>query len=109
MNHYCIDYGCEAAWAGYYDGIDAIPGALIKYACVDACYHQLCACTSWCNVDYPLSLKKHSALYNLIRAVMPLVIKRCLSILIDGFLHDINSDDEQINQMQDNHDIFGLC
>ena len=36
-----IDYGCEAALAGYCEGIHKIPHRLVTYALADICYKQL--------------------------------------------------------------------
>lgn len=98
-SNHCIDYGCEAAWAGFYEGVDAIPGALVKYACVDACYHQLCKGAFFCGIEYPVTLKKHALLYTITRAVMPLFIKSCIANVIDIFLNSSCNSDQENDQL----------
>ncbi len=100
MKDFYIDYGCEAAWTGYYDGIDAIPGALIKYTCVDSCYHQLCKGAQLVRFDYPSSIKQHAIVYGIARVVTPILIKRCISQIIDtilGGLYDCDQENDLMN------------
>jgi hypothetical protein len=103
----CVDYGCEAVWAGYYDGIDTIPGALLKYGCIDACYYQLCSCAQFFQCDYPYELKQHSWAYALTRILVPMFIKRCIGTIIDCILDELSNCKEQENgQMLTAQDFF---
>lgn len=99
IKNYAIDYSCEVAWTGYYDGIDAIPGALIRYACIDTCCHQLCKAGHFFEIDYPDTLKKHVLLYSAARVLTPLFIKRCIGIIIDTILNQLSECDEENDQM----------
>lgn len=82
-SNHLIDYGCEAAWAGFFRGIDTVPGALIKYACVDVCYRQICNLAYQTHLDYPQSLKRNGLIYAAIQTSMPLIGKHCIGRFID--------------------------
>lgn len=87
-----IDYGCEAAWAGYYEGVETIPGALMRYAFIDACYCQLKIGACYYNLDFPQSFKKHAMLCNLSRVLMPLLVKRCIGLCLDHLFKSLQAD-----------------
>lgn len=88
-----IAYGCEAAWAGYYDGIDMIPQSLLRYALVDVCYLQMQHGAHYCGFDYPHSIKQHYTVYNLMRVLLPLFCKRCIGSVLDACIENGNHDE----------------
>lgn len=92
-NH-CIDYGCEAAWSGYYHGIDSVPGTLIKYACIEMAYNQLCSSASLIGIDYPQALKRNAHIHTIIQLLIPLVIRHAIAYSIDYVLAHTQDESE---------------
>jgi hypothetical protein len=104
IKNYCIDYGCEAVWAGYYEGLDAIPGACIKYACVDACYHQLSRGAQILEIDYPARIKNRATFLSIARVFIPLFTKRCIAQIFDTILNHFWDCDQENDKLWQAHD-----
>lgn len=104
INSYCIDYGFEALWAGYHDGIDTIPSALIKYGCTDFCYHQLCKMGQSYNIDYPAKIKENALIYSIARMLAPLFLKHWIAQIIDTILNQFNNYEQENDQMIEAYD-----
>ncbi len=94
----CTGYGCEAAWTCYFDGPSAIPGSLVRYTCVNACYDQLCNGLQYCNIEYPQRIRDNSKVYAISRVIMPMLAKHGLGIIIKALFnfwwHDEPQDDD---------------
>lgn len=97
-----IDYGCEAAWAGVFDGVDAVPYHLMRYASVDTCYYHLEKAAALCALEYPPVIKNNGYMYMLAHIVVPLVCKRGLMYCADWMVDCIMGNDSE-NESEDSY------
>jgi hypothetical protein len=104
IDAYCIDYGFEAMWAAFHNGTDTIFSALIKYACTDFCYHQLCKTGQLYKLDYPSEIKKYVLVQSIARVFTPLFIKHWISQIIDGILNRSDECKQENDQMIESDD-----
>lgn len=77
--HHAIDYGCEAIWSGYWDGVESIARSMVRKMCVDLSYKRLVSCSSYMKLDYPASIKSNTLLYASTRFVTGLVLKELIA------------------------------
>ena len=85
-----IDYGFEAALAGYSEGVHKIPHRLLSYAFADLCYAQLSIFCEHHNIEF-YSLIECKPLRYILIILEPLLARRLIIYALDQlvfyFLH----------------------
>ena len=93
---HAIDYGCEAVWAGYQNEMSSIPEALIKYGCVDLCYHQVCAGAKACGLTYGSVSPQNFVFTLFMRTLVPCIVKKCICTIITHYIMPSSNHEDEL-------------
>lgn len=85
IRDHAIEYGCEAIWATVNEGVESVPCALLKHACLDQFYRRLSQLAKG-RIDYPEAIKKSWHLWLCAQLIAPMILKAGLSWAIDYVL-----------------------
>ena len=95
-----IDYGCEAIWAGYCEGIHKIPHRLVAYAVADRCYMHLHALFERHDIGLH-SLFAHKPLCHIMIILEPLLARRLIVYILGQGIDALLCDEEDQDIMSD--------
>lgn len=104
-NH-IIDYGCEALWASWFNGIKKIPHALLKYALLETCYRLCCRSSAYLKISYPAFITNNFYARVGLKIAAPIVYRHLLAVtfdlIIDAYFE--NEDNQHENELATNID-----
>jgi hypothetical protein len=91
--HTLIDYGCEGAWAGFYDGPDTIARSLFKKLCIDCTYKQLTFIAEATGLDYPECIKREKIKFILFKFLANHFMREFIGNCADSIFQQANGEE----------------